>query len=139
MESVRLAIIEDAPGINSVSKYLGYPELSDHECSDKLQQLLSSRVDEVYVALEKGKVVGWLHLFQARRLASANFYEIGGLVVNPENRGKGIGRALVEYATKIHSGKFRVRCNEKRRDSHAFYESVGFNSSKVQHVFEVSS
>jgi GNAT superfamily N-acetyltransferase len=139
MYSIRLASIEDCAGINSVSKYLGYTEVSIDECNDKLQHLLRSETDEIYVAVCKGVIIGWLHLFLARRIASPDFYEIGGLVVNPEFSRLGIGKVLVEHVLNIQTGKFRVRCNEKRRSSHLFYIKMGFIGEKVQRIFELRS
>ncbi|MCO4786010.1 GNAT family N-acetyltransferase [Marinomonas atlantica] len=133
---IRSASESDANGINKVSKHLGYSRLSSTESVTKLQELLNSAQDQVFVAEWQGQIIGWLHLFYARRLASDNFFEIGGLVVSPENRGQGIGRALVQYAQDENLGKFRVRCNEKRHDAHKFYESIGFNGKKVQCVFQ---
>lgn len=137
--TVRVACESDALGINEVSKPLGYSELSSSEALLKLQEMLSSTQDQVYVAELNGQIIGWLHLFYARRLASDNFFEIGGLVVSPDARGQGIGRDLVEYALSKNKGKFRVRCNELRMESHKFYEAIGFSSSKVQRVFQLRS
>ena len=134
--TIRPAFESDAKSINEVSRHLGYPQLSDTEVEDKLLQLIHSTTDEVYLAESKGAVVGWLHLFLARRLASANFYEIGGLVVMPDFRGRGVGRALVNHVAKIHAGTIRVRCNEQRPESHQFYKAIGFHDIKLQRIFE---
>lgn len=133
---IRLAIKSDAYEINRVSQHLGYSALSDSDVSGKLSEFINSKSDEVYVAECSGKIVGWLHLFYARRLASDNFFEIGGLVVIPDFRGQGLGRQLVQTACSDHRGKIRVRCNETRVESHQFYERLGFRDSKVQRVFE---
>ena len=134
--TIRPAFEDDAKSINEVSRHLGYPQLSDTEVEDKLLQLIHSTTDEVYLAESKGVVVGWLHLFLARRLASANFYEIGGLVVMPDFRGRGVGRALVNHVAKIHAGTIRVRCNDHRPESHQFYKAIGFRDIKLQRIFE---
>ena len=136
---IRSASESDAEGINKVSEHLGYSKLSSTEYTIKLQELLSSTQDQMFVAEWQGRIIGWLYLFYARRLASDNFFEIGGLVVSPESRDHGVGRALVQYAQAKNLGKFRVRCNEKRLDAHKFYESIGFDSIKVQRVFQVRS
>ena len=138
-DAVRLATVADSSGINDISTYLGYVNLSGDEAEDKLCQLIASAQDEVYVSELGGDIVGWLHLFYARRLASASFYEIGGLVVNPDFRGQGIGRDLVNHALEAHSEKIRVRCSESRLEAHAFYEAINFHKTKVQHVFQTSS
>ncbi len=134
--TIRAASESDALGINTVSKGLGYSELSSEEILLKFRGILTSTLDQVYVAEEDDQVIGWLHIFYARRLASEDFFEIGGLVVSHEARGKGVGRDLVRYAQDSNNGKFRVRCNELRLGSHRFYEAIGFSSSKVQRVFE---
>ncbi|MEM7195658.1 MAG: GNAT family N-acetyltransferase [Pseudomonadota bacterium] len=136
MLTVRAAAKEDAEGIQSVSKHLGYAELSDEETREKLEQLLSSEDHFIYIAEREQRVLGWIHLFTAYRLASPSFCEIGGLVVDPNYRKQGIGRALVEHAVDRHGGTVRVRCNEKRQDTHVFYQSIGFEDVKVQRIFE---
>lgn len=136
---IRTALESDSTGINEVSKFLGYNELSKDQAHEKLLYLINSPVDNVYVSEVDGLIVGWIHVFYAPKLASESFYEIGGLVVNPEFRGHGIGRNLVQYVIEKFKAKFRVRCNEKRIESHQFYELIGFNSKKVQRVFEARS
>ncbi|MBD1556103.1 GNAT family N-acetyltransferase [Vibrio sp. S9_S30] len=44
------------------------------------------------------RIAGWLHCFQALRLASESYYEIGGIVVCPSARQLGIGKSLIEHA-----------------------------------------
>lgn len=117
--------------------FLGYRKLPESEAHEKLIFLINSAVDNVYIAEVDGEIIGWIHVFYAPKLASESFYEIGGLVINPEFRGQGIGRSLVQHVLNNFKAKFRVRCNEKRAESHQFYESIGFGSSKVQRVFEV--
>jgi len=136
---IRLASESDALDINTVSKHLGYSELSAKESLLKLQELLKSTQDMIYVAEVNGRVIGWLHIFYAHRLASENFFEIGGLVVSPDVRGQGIGRDLVQHARDGHGGRFRVRSNELRMETHKFYEAIGFSCSKVQRVFQARS
>lgn len=136
---IRSASESDAIGINKVSEHLGYSQLSPTESITKLQELLDSSQDQVFVAEQNGLIIGWLHLFYARRLASDNFFEIGGLVVSPYSRGYGVGRALVQFSQDKNLGKFRVRCNEKRLDAHKFYESIGYSGNKVQRVFQARS
>lgn len=136
MYSIRAATPLDADGIRAVSSYLGYDEVSTEESKTKLDQLLFSTVDTLYVVESDQVIVAWLHLFLARRLASPDFYEIGGLVVHPDFRRQGIGCALVKHVVVNLEGKVRVRCNEKRHDAHVFYGKLGFECSKIQRVFE---
>ena len=133
---IRLAKESDAIQINEVSKYLSYPKLSDVQAYEKLQFLINSPQDHVYISEVDGIIVAWIHVFYAPKLASESFYEIAGLVVSPEYRGQGIGCNLVNHVFEYFESKFRVRCNEKRTESHQFYKSIGFKTNKLQRVFE---
>ena len=82
----RIADISDALQINEVSKHLGYPELSEVQAYEKLESLINSSQDHIYISEVGGVVVGWIHIFYAHKLASESFYEISGLVVDPEYR-----------------------------------------------------
>ncbi|QPB83729.1 GNAT family N-acetyltransferase [Pseudoalteromonas rubra] len=136
---IRDALASDSQEIAQVSEHLGYINLSPEESHANLIALLDSPVDKVFVAQLSTRIVGWIHVFFARRLASNSFYEIGGLVVLPDTRGQGVGRMLVKHVLAHQPGQYRVRCNEVRTDAHAFYGSIGFKHSKVQHVFRAIS
>lgn len=133
---LRPAVPADAKQISRLSIHLGYGPANATDTKQQLTALLESDREAVYVAEQKGVLVGWLHCFKALRLASASFYEIGGLVVCPKQRQQGIGKQLVEYAVAQHPGTWRVRCNSKRHESHLFYQALGFSLSKSQHIFE---
>lgn len=94
-----------------------------------------------FVACTGEQVVGWIHGFDAFRLESEPFVEIGGLVVDENLRGQGIGRQLIEqvkgWAIERSVSKLRVRCNTRRTDTHAFYRKLGFAESKEQKVFDL--
>ena len=136
---IREATLEDAADINSLSVALGYSPVTDGVALIRLQQVLASSTDKVWVYQQESQVVGWLHAFIAVRLASAPFMEIGGMVVAPHCRQQGIGRRLVEQAkawAQDNHSNLRVRCNAKREDTHIFYEKAGFDKNKTQYVFE---
>jgi len=131
----RDATLADASAINSVSRALGYTPLSDTEAQAQLEALMASPDDRVYVAEVDQRVVGWVHVFRARRVASLPFHEIGGLAVDPACRRQGIGRALVQHACSQFEGPVRVRCRDDRTETHSFYEALGFTATKGQRVF----
>ncbi|NQY22994.1 MAG: GNAT family N-acetyltransferase [Campylobacteraceae bacterium] len=139
MYEIRSATPLDFEGINFVSAHLGYKNLSNDESKRKLDQLFNSETDFVYVAESKGIIIAWLHLFLARRLASNDFFEIGGLVVNPNQRGQGVGKSLINHVMNKHQSSIRVRCNQNRTEAHKFYEKISFENKKVQNVFEKQS
>lgn len=141
MLTIREARADDVDAIIPLSQHLQYKESSQSEAHLRLNKLIESSDHWVYVAesvnseQEKG-IVGWLHCFHALRLASESFYEIGGMVVCPSARRLGVGKLLVDHAMSSHSGKWRVRCSETRKETHQFYENVGFTTCKTQCVFE---
>lgn len=136
MYSIREANTSDSEQINAVSVHLGYNELLTAAAQFKLDQLLCSPHDYIYVIESKQIIVGWLHTFLARRIASPEFIEIGGIVVHPDFRRQGFAKALVSYVLANSTVRVRVRCSDKRTGSHKFYKAIGFELSKVQHVYE---
>jgi GNAT superfamily N-acetyltransferase len=136
---IREAQILDSESIAQLSIELGYEQNSVIETENRLNYLLQSKNDKVYVAIQDSIILGWIHAFISYRLESDPFTEIGGLVVSSNCRGQGIGKLLV---SKINSWSekleynIRVRCNSKRTSSHKFYEKIAFNNIKTQHVFE---
>ena len=136
--TIRDAEINDSESITELSNQLGYKTLNA-EVQNRLQTILEHPDNCVYVALKSGKVVGWIHGFYALRVESDFFVEIGGLVVHEEFRQNGIGKKLViklmEWSALKNCEKIRVRCNVIRKESHKFYEKMGFEIDKEQKVF----
>jgi len=135
----RTAKIEDSESITELSNQLGYPS-EIIEVQKRLMELLQNNDNCIFVALEDEKIVGWIHGFYSRRIESESFVEIGGLVVDIKYRKKGIGKLLVEEINKWSSTKqcnrIRVRCNIVRKESHLFYQQLGFEINKEQKVFD---
>lgn len=142
MTTVREASIRDADGISQVSSCLGYTQSSTEESKKRLEEVLASDTDIVWIYQDGTKIKGWIHLFVALRLASEKFAEIGGLVVDQSHQRSGIGRKLVETAIKWseqNNLSLRVRCNSEREGAHKFYKSLGFKVQKTQIVHEQTS
>jgi len=140
VSNIRTATLADSKSINTLSSHLGYKSTSQEVAEERLRCLLKSTNDKVWLFEESGIILGWVHTFKAHRVASSMFFEIGGLVVDPKTRNKGIGRKLVEFAAKqaeAQNVELRVRCNSQRQEAHQFYEKLVFSSTKTQHVFKV--
>jgi GNAT superfamily N-acetyltransferase len=137
---IREAAVADAPLLAGLSVQLGYPATAS-EIEERLNAMGDGDKDVVFVAVLEEVVFGWIHVFCTLRLESGIFGEIGGLVVDENHRGKGIGRLLVEKAKEwsLKSGlsKLRVRCNAVRVEAHYFYLRQEFNEVKEQKVFEL--
>ena len=139
MTSIRQATLNDSKVINLLSEALGYGVVSEDVARDRFHRILESDNDKVWVYEENGQVFGWIHAFTTLRVASDSFVEIGGLVVDPTLRKRGVGRVLVKEVMQWAAEQqvsLRVRCNALRSDTHLFYEAIGFNKSKEQYVFD---
>lgn len=135
---IRLALMDDADAVASLSDQLGYTTSPD-EMLIRLEKVLNSAADCVFVAICNGKVAGWIHGFQAFRVESEPFVEIGGLVIDDHYRGNGLGKLLAEELCKWSITRncktIRVRSNIKRKEAHSFYKKIGFTEIKEQKVF----
>lgn len=138
--TIRAAVENDAASVALLSAELGYPA-STEETKGRLTPLLASDRNAVFVAQSSdGLVVGWIHVFVARRVESGPFAELGGFVVRDGYRGRGIGRRMLAaaeaWALAQGVGKLRVRTRTTRKAAPAFYRRLGFASSKEQTVFD---
>lgn len=128
----------DAGSIAELSALLGYPT-SDADVRRRLEGL-DSGLHGVWVARLDGVVVGWVHAFRSERLEEDPFAELGGLIVVPEQRGRGLGRRLLgvaeAWAAAAGCGKLRIRSHERRRQAHRFYQRVGYRRVKRQQVLD---
>ncbi|WP_243302593.1 GNAT family N-acetyltransferase [Geothrix oryzisoli] len=136
--SIRPARLQDAAPLADLAGHLGYPS-TERDLVDRLTTMLAREDHLVLVAEKEGEVLAWLHAFVALRVESPPFAEIGGLVVAPAARGQGVGgrlvRAALAWTDQQGLGSLRVRSNEVRRETHAFYLHLGFTAAKTQRVF----
>lgn len=136
---IRNAELHDCESILELTNQLGYKS-TYKEIKNRLEKLLGNVDNCVFVAVENGKTIGWIHGFYSLHVESRPFVEIGGLVVDEHSRTKGVGKTLVEHVEKwsksINCFQIRVRSNTKRMESHKFYERIGFNKSKEQKIFD---
>jgi GNAT superfamily N-acetyltransferase len=136
---IRQIEIEDAEAIARLSGQFGYPSTTE-ETKDRIIWLSNYPDNCGYVAFYDTKMVAWIHVFLAVHVESEPFFEIGGLVVDENYRGNGIGKQLVDKVILWckNKGKYRlrVRCNVKRIRAHEFYKKLGFHDTKESKIFE---
>ena len=86
-----------------------------------------------------GLVVGWLHVHAHHVVERDPRAEVGGLVVDENFRGSGVGRLLMQRAEDWAREKgYRevvLRSNVIREHAHTFYESLGYTVTKTQNHF----
>ncbi|MCZ4225491.1 GNAT family N-acetyltransferase [Pedobacter rhodius] len=140
MIEIRKILAADAEKVSGLSVQLGYQTTAE-ETLARIHNLKKIESNCAFVALVNDEIVGWIHGFYAVRIESEAFVEIGGLIVDLNNRKKNIGRMLINavlsWAKIYQVQKVKVRCNTIRRESHLFYEKSGFKLIKEQKIFEL--
>jgi len=136
---VRAAEIKDAEDIARLAIQLGYPS-SPAQIRRRISKIMKDGAHAAYVATSShGRVVGWVHAFVYRLVESDPQAEIGGLVVNEDFRGRGIGKLLMNRAERWARSQglksVYLRSNVIREKAHAFYRRLGYRIIKTQHAF----
>lgn len=111
-------------------------ETRDRGAVQRLLQLLAAeaevRADDapVYVAESGGAVVGMVTLCVFTTLTGSKAF-LDHLVVDPDFRRRGIGRALahhaIELARQAGASRIDLTANRSKRAGRALYESLGFH------------
>jgi GNAT superfamily N-acetyltransferase len=135
----RRGTVRDAPRIAVLCQQLGYPG-SLVEIQRRLSQIVGEEQHALYVAeAAGGKVLGWIHGYVCHLVEVEHHVEIGGLVVDEDYRGSGIGRLLVEevehWAAARGCSTMRLRSNVVRKEAHRFYVKLGYEIVKRQLAF----
>ena len=136
---IRDAAPPDAEALAALAGQLGYPSGAAEVGSRLAFMAAHPALHAVYVAEDaQGAVAGWVHVFVSAHVESDPFAEIGGLVVDEQQRGAGVGEALVRRAEAWARARglahLRVRSNVVRERALRFYERHGFVRHKEQVV-----
>jgi len=140
-EAVVIRAVEsgDAEVVAALTGQLGY-ERTPEDIRLWIQGVARADGRVALVACVDGNVVGWIEVSIERRLQSAPFALIGGLVVADGTRNRGIGRLLChaaeEWARDRGLSKMRVTSRSTRADAHRFYLRDGYEEVKTSMVFE---
>ncbi|HKD18814.1 MAG TPA: GNAT family N-acetyltransferase [Thermoanaerobaculia bacterium] len=139
MTTIRSARRQDGERLAALSGELGYP-MTAEEAVQRLADLETHGDHALLVAEDGGRVAGWIQVSLTRIFETPRSAEIAGLVVDSAERGRGIGRRLVDAAVAWAGARgcaaVRVRTNVIRERAHAFYVREGFREVKTQKVLE---
>ena len=136
---LRRARLEDAAEIARLMTELGYP-IEAAEILPRLQALLV-HPDHLFTvaAGPKDHLSGVIMAEHRALLLFGSQVDIMGLSVGADARRMGVGRALVkaveDWARQFGSHKIVVRSNVLRPESHPFYEKIGYERKKTQHLY----
>ena len=136
---LRRARLEDAAEIARLVTELGYP-VKAGAILPRLQVLLVHPDHLVTVAAGPNDRLSGVIMAEHRvLLLYGPQVEIMGLSVGSDVRRMGVGRALVEaveaWARQFGDNQIVVRSNVVRLESHPFYEKIGYERRKTQHVY----
>ena len=136
--TIRSARPSDADAIAELTKQLGY-SAEPAAVVSRLSRLLARSDQQLLVADDGGRAVGWIHMVITEYVEADAFVVIGGLVVDREYRKHGIGRRLLvraeEWAAQHGCSLVRLSSNVKRVEAHGFYERAGYTNLKTQYAF----
>lgn len=135
---MRRATLDDVAALVELNRQLGYPT-SEEELRERLEPILKSPEDAVFVALDGSDPIGWIHVAIERGLETSHVAGLRGLVVDEAHRSGGVGQALLRAAeawAREHGCEVvTVRSRVARERAHRFYEREGYMRVKTSHVF----
>jgi GNAT superfamily N-acetyltransferase len=122
---IRIATEADAEKIAGLLAQLGYPR-SEGFIREKIRELTSHPDGELSVAVDGGKVVGFISLHFIPQLAlPGDFARISYLCVDESVRSQGVGQRLESYcerrAREHGCGRIELHCHSRREQAHRFY------------------
>lgn len=136
MIDVRQATLDDEPELRRIDLATWSPLTSPSEPPQNPDEYRffdddRTKADDVLVAVLDGRIAGWIKLTPATPLrASSHVKMINGLGVDPEQQGRGVGRALVEAAVKRAreqgARKVSLRVLGHNGTARRLYERCGF-------------
>jgi len=135
---IRLVKENDSTPLADLAGQLGYPSTTE-QIARRLAGI-SKRPDQaVFVAEVDGQIAGWVHVFACPTVELDLYAEVGSLVVEQDQRGQGIGKALMDnaeaWARQRGITEVRLRSNVIRKKAHQFYEALGYEKIKSQFTF----
>lgn len=122
--------------------YAGSVSLTRDGARNLFTRILLDPNQQTLVAEDYGEVVGTLVIVVIPNLGhgGAPYAVVENVVVDPDSRGEGVGKALVEEALerarRAGAYKLALCSNLQREEAHAFYRSLGMEQTHAG--FEVS-
>ena len=114
---------------------MGY-DYSEEKTRIKLQALLKSDNDKIFVSCVDDKVIGYIHANNYDVIYAPHMKNIMGIAVLSEFKRMGIGRelltAVVNWAENTGADGVRLASGSARVNAHQFYKNCGYTGDKTQ-------
>lgn len=138
--TVRECALTDCESIYLLNKNdLGYDFPLD-KTAKRLEMILGSNKDKIFVAEYGGKVIGYIHACDYDVIYGPSMKNILGLAVDSHYRKLGAGKALLtaaeNWAKETGSAGVRLCSGAQRKGAHEFYKRCGYICSKEQLNFK---
>lgn len=130
--TIRKAAINDLTSICILMEELSGSPITRDDMTDRLNMVENSAIDSLYVCEENGMILGLMGFRIRENLEEATRYgEVSALVVNPEDRNKGVARFMMEYAEKLAEdanciGTWLTSGFGREEAAHDFYKKLGY-------------
>ena len=136
MVEIREAVPNDAEAISELNDLqMGY-KTSAKDTYERLNNILASEGNKIFVAIIEEKVVGYVHANDYDLIYFPHMKNIMGIAVNHKFKHQGIGRSLMnaveEWARSTNAVGIRLVSGETRTGAHEFYRHCGFSGDKKQ-------
>lgn len=116
----------------------GY-EFNPQRTCERLNEILSTGRDRIFVAERAGQVIGYLHAADYDCTYSEPLKNILAVAVDESERGKGVGRMLLQtveaWAKESGACGVRLVSGFNRQPAHQFYLACGYTHRKDQKNF----
>lgn len=113
-------------GIYSDAKIDGF---NYEEQEEKFKKLVLSKKQDLFVAKQNGNIVAYICTGEPLRPFKTYNREIILFYILKEHQGKGLGRALYDFAynklKEIGTNQFIISCNKYNLPARGFYEKMG--------------
>jgi GNAT superfamily N-acetyltransferase len=135
---IRTAVLDDVPALAALATYLGYPATPE-DMRERLERIAARDDYETYVAERDGRVVGFAGVMHGLSYVyDPPYARLLSLVVEPGERGRGTGAALVaaveRWARERGAKQVHLTTALHRDGAHRFYEGLGYERTGARYV-----
>jgi GNAT superfamily N-acetyltransferase len=135
--TIRPAAETDAPALAALATHLGYPT-GEAAMRERMWRIGAHADYATLVAESGGRVVGFVGLMWALSYVGDAHVRLLSLVVEPAERGRGTGAALVaaveEWGRVRGAASVRLTTALHRERTHRFYERLGYTRTGLRYV-----
>jgi GNAT superfamily N-acetyltransferase len=135
---IRPAAMGDVPALAALTTHLGYP-VNDVAMAARMRHFIADPDYETLVAESGGRVAGYAGVtWKWSYTEDTPRAQLLALVVDPDERGRGTGTALVAaaeaWAREHGAGWIHVTTALHRERTHRFYERLGYAQTGYRYV-----